>query len=334
MATPRPTRVVLALLSPLLVLPLLGVGAAMAAPERIRDARQELEELNERVSIAVEDYDEARLDLANASRKSAGVQGRAARTAAKLKAAQGQLGGLMASAYMYGGGDEFVQLMTTASPQNFLDKATSLDQIARGREEQIRELKVLRRQLKADQDVAASVLAAERAIAQRLQRTKADIERQVRRQEALLNQLEGAEARRIRLANTARASRTTQRVPLFDGPPSARAGEAIDAAMSQLGKPYRWGAAGPNSYDCSGLMMWAWAHAGVSLPHSSRAQYNAGRHVSRSQLKPGDLVFFGSPIHHVGMYIGGGNMVAAPHSGDVVKVSSINRSNYTGAVRL
>jgi cell wall-associated NlpC family hydrolase len=117
----------------------------------------------------------------------------------------------------------------------------------------------------------------------------------------------------------------------YNGPASGRASAALKFAYAQLGKPYQWGAAGPNSYDCSGLTMASWAHAGVSLPHSSSAQYGSGPHVT--SLQPGDLVFFGSPIHHVGMYVGNGNYIHAPHTGDVVSIDPLNRSDYVGAVR-
>jgi cell wall-associated NlpC family hydrolase len=115
--------------------------------------------------------------------------------------------------------------------------------------------------------------------------------------------------------------------------PSGGAAAAVQAALSQVGKPYQWGAAGPNAYDCSGLTMWAWAHGGVSLPHSSSMQYGATARVSRSNLQPGDLMFFGSPIHHVAMYVGGGRMVEAPYSGLSVRVTSAFRSDYVGAGR-
>jgi peptidoglycan DL-endopeptidase CwlO len=115
--------------------------------------------------------------------------------------------------------------------------------------------------------------------------------------------------------------------------PNPRAQTAVEAALSQVGKPYQWGAAGPNSYDCSGLTMWAWGQAGVSLPHNSGAQYAATPRVDSSDLAPGDLVFFGSPIHHVAMYIGNGQMVEAPYSGQQVRVVSASRSDYVGAGR-
>jgi peptidoglycan DL-endopeptidase CwlO len=112
-------------------------------------------------------------------------------------------------------------------------------------------------------------------------------------------------------------------------PPSSRAGVAVNAAMSKRGSPYVWGAAGPNSFDCSGLVMWAWAQAGVGLPHFTGSQMSATKPIAVSQLQPGDLVFVwgpgegGGPPGHVGLYIGGGQMVHAPHAGATVTVVSI-----------
>jgi cell wall-associated NlpC family hydrolase/type II secretory pathway pseudopilin PulG len=112
-------------------------------------------------------------------------------------------------------------------------------------------------------------------------------------------------------------------------PPPTHGG-VVGVAMSQLGVPYVWGGASPGGFDCSGLVMWAYAQVGVSLPHSSYAQYNAGVPVSRDQLAPGDLVFFDG-LGHVGMYIGGGQFIHAPHTGDVVKISSLDESWYSAA---
>jgi cell wall-associated NlpC family hydrolase len=100
-----------------------------------------------------------------------------------------------------------------------------------------------------------------------------------------------------------------------------------------LGKPYRWGAFGPDTYDCSGLVMWAWAQANVSLPHNSGLQYAATPRLEESDWEPGDLLFFGNPIHHVGMYIGNGQMVEAPYTGAFVRVVSAFRPDYAGAGR-
>jgi cell wall-associated NlpC family hydrolase len=118
-------------------------------------------------------------------------------------------------------------------------------------------------------------------------------------------------------------------------PASGAAATVVAAAMAQRGKPYVWAAAGPGSFDCSGLTQYAFRAAGITLPHSSRMQFQMGTAVSRSQLQPGDLVFFYSPVTHVGVYIGNGQMVHAPTSGDVVKVADIDvMGSYAGARRI
>jgi cell wall-associated NlpC family hydrolase len=115
---------------------------------------------------------------------------------------------------------------------------------------------------------------------------------------------------------------------------SGAAATAIHYAMAQVGKAYVYGAAGPNAFDCSGLMMMAWAQAGIGLPHSSSAQYGMGRHVASSDLQPGDLVFYYSPISHVAMYIGNGLIVEAANPGAGIRVSPVFSMPYAGATRL
>ncbi len=104
--------------------------------------------------------------------------------------------------------------------------------------------------------------------------------------------------------------------------------------MTRRGDEYVWGAAGPSTFDCSGLVMWAYAQVGISLPHYTVSQYNMGEHISRSQLEPGDLVFFFSDIGHVGIYLGGGLMVDAPSTGQVVQVQPVMWNVFVGAVRI
>ena len=122
----------------------------------------------------------------------------------------------------------------------------------------------------------------------------------------------------------------------YSNPPSggSTGSRAVSWAMQALGRPYVWAASGPGSFDCSGLTMWAYGHAGVSLSHSAAAQIGEGARVSQSSLQPGDLVFFGSPIHHVGMYVGGGDFIEAPHSGANVRIATLSgRGDYAGACR-
>jgi len=110
-------------------------------------------------------------------------------------------------------------------------------------------------------------------------------------------------------------------------------GNVVAYAESRIGCPYRWAASGPNAFDCSGLTMWCYGRVGIHLSHSSREQINEGQRVSRKDLQPGDLVFFGSPIHHVGLYVGGGEMIEAPYTGASVRRASMDRSDYAGACR-
>ena len=113
----------------------------------------------------------------------------------------------------------------------------------------------------------------------------------------------------------------------------SKGARALAFARAQLGKPYQWASAGPNSYDCSGLTYAAWKSVGVSLPRTSRSQYGAGSPVSRSNLQPGDLVFFYSPISHVSLYAGNGQIIDAPRPGKVVRYSSLDYMPYAGARR-
>jgi cell wall-associated NlpC family hydrolase len=167
-------------------------------------------------------------------------------------------------------------------------------------------------------------------------------------------------AERIKLAAAARSTaaekgRLTRESALagrpgaaFAGPSPARVGAplspavftggsgapvAVREAYAQLGKPYEWGAAGPDSFDCSGLTLLVWAKAGIALSHSSSVQWNEGRRVSRAELVPGDLVFFHADLHHVGIYVGDGNMIDAPRTGEVVRVEGVWWSSFQGGVR-
>ena len=121
----------------------------------------------------------------------------------------------------------------------------------------------------------------------------------------------------------------------YPAAPTQASQKAVDTAMDQRGKPYEYGAAGPDSYDCSGLTQYAWHGAGVELPHSSSQQSSMGQPVNRADLKPGDLVFFYSPVSHVGIYVGNNEVVHAPTDGDVVKVSNIDDiGDYNSARRV
>jgi cell wall-associated NlpC family hydrolase len=211
------------------------------------------------------------------------------------------------------------------------------------------------KELSADQQAAAAAAAAQQAT---LNRVKGDLAALVRAKQA---ELAAEQAARVRAQLAARAAaRAAAQAAARSGgagglggrpgssagtgplPPSnpgapARGWEiALDYARAQLGKPYQWGGSGPNSFDCSGLTMMAWGAAGVSLPHLAQAQYAMTRRVPLTDLKPGDLIFFGTPtdVHHEGIYVSDGNMIDAPHTGDVVKYSTIYWDDLLAAGRV
>ncbi|HEV2890721.1 MAG TPA: NlpC/P60 family protein [Frankiaceae bacterium] len=362
-------RVVAALLSVLSVPLLQRVAGADPSPQTIA-AKKELQRLEVEISSATEDWNASRLRLGEARRVAATAQARVTQKERDVASLREGVGSLMAAAYRSGGGvDPVLRLMTSATPETFLTRAGTVDAIARNQNGRLRTLRAARRDLEQQQVLAREAVAAATAIEASMERTRVRIEGAIARQQELVTRLETADARRERLereaaerraaqlaaararareaaaaaararreAAAARASRsrvTAPRPPAYDGPASGRASVAVAEAYRQLGKPYQWGAEGPDRFDCSGLTMWVWAKAGVSLPHSSRMQFDQGRHVAQSELRPGDLVFYGSPIHHVGIYVGDGKYINAPQTGDVVKVASVYRDDYTGAVRL
>jgi cell wall-associated NlpC family hydrolase len=163
----------------------------------------------------------------------------------------------------------------------------------------------------------------------------------------LQREAEARLAAQQRAASTARAAATelaagsftasidsTPSDSLIPAAPPAQYGGVVGLAMQELGKPYVWGAGGPSSFDCSGLVMYVYAQVGVSLPHNAAAMYSYGSPVAYGDLQPGDLVFF-SGLGHMGIYIGGGQFIHAPHTGDVVKISNMSdHGGYVGARRI
>ena len=190
----------------------------------------------------------------------------------------------------------------------------------------------LRERLAGHEAAIARLLAEREAM---LATARAEVRAQVRAEQARQEA-----ARRAMVAAASARARALGFATLADVPaPNGTAAAAVRAALGQVGKPYRWGATGPGSFDCSGLTRFAYAHAGLTLPRTSRQQWSAGKHVPTEGLRPGDLVFWAhdpadpSTIHHVGMYVGQGLMVHAPHTGALVRVDALRPSGYAGATR-
>jgi peptidoglycan DL-endopeptidase CwlO len=212
--------------------------------------------------------------------------------------------------------DAFVSQLSTMSAFNSMQAGQYSSYLTQAKALNIRQ--------GATKDQLDKVAALEKQAAE----DKATIAKNLDAAKGLLGKMQAAARARM-----LEASRSSTRVSSADIPVSGRAAAAVHYAMAQVGKPYVYGAAGPNAYDCSGLTMASWGAAGVGLPHSSSAQYGSGTHISASQLQPGDLVFYYHPISHVGMYIGNGMIVNAENPSAGIRVTGLYSMPYVGAVR-
>jgi cell wall-associated NlpC family hydrolase len=367
----RPLRQLVVVL--VLVAVALGGAPAGAAPGQTPAARiarlraqaarvhAAIDRMHARIEVLVEEYNEVREALAATRAEQARTHERVVDARRRLRAARRQLGRRLWTIYTGGapstlgqllGADSVHQALVTTKYQEQVvgaDRA-ALDRVERLRREvealaaelaaQAERQRRLQARLAAQRRRIESRLAAQRRYARRLSReVRRAVAEERRRQEALRRRALLHRLAAERAARAAAAAGGWRGGFGRAGSPSGAAARAVAFARSQLGKPYVWGAAGPSAYDCSGLIMAAYRSAGVWLPRVSRAQWHAGPRVGLAELAPGDLVFFaydaGNPstIHHVGMYLGGGAMVEAPYSGASVRVASIGRGDYAGAVR-
>jgi cell wall-associated NlpC family hydrolase len=284
-----------------------------------------------KLEVVSEQLNEARVVLERQQAAAAAADQAAADAQARLDALDGQIRQLARSAYT---GDTMSQLdlmLTSDSAEEFMSQLGTLDAIAGHTNDLVSEIAV------ASEGAASAQQAAGQAEAD-AQKTVDDIAAQQHDLEADIakyrSQYDALTAPQREQVDTAHAGAALA-VPTGVLAPSGAAQAAVDAALAQVGDPYVWGASGPNAFDCSGLTQYAYSVGGLSLPHSSSSQARMGTPVSRSELQPGDLVFFYSPVSHVGMYIGNGQMVHASTSGEPVKISSVDSmGNYNSARRL
>ncbi|MER6102484.1 C40 family peptidase [Streptomyces sp. NPDC001832] len=299
------------------------------APARIR---AEADRLYKDAEVATEQYNGTKEKAAAAADALDTLRDEAARRTERLNASRNALGSLAAAQYRTGGLDPAVQLALSSDPDQYLERASYVDRIGdrqaaevRGVERQVARIAQLRSQAEGKLTELASRQAE-------LKKHKATIRTKLADAQRLLATLSPAERAAYESSDAARTADRAGRGPVQA--PNARAAEAVAFAYGALGKPYVWGATGPSSFDCSGLTQAAWRSAGVSLPRTTYTQINAGRHISRSELAPGDLVFFYSGISHVGLYIGHGRMIHAPRPGAPVRIAPIDHMPFAGATRV
>jgi peptidoglycan DL-endopeptidase CwlO len=308
------------------VLPVGVAGATTASPvsgtPSLNAIMAKANALSQQIDSLSQQYDSLRIQLQQAQAEAKIAKEDAARDQRALTQDQVYIGAIAVEGYMTGGMNPSMQLLETSSPQNLLNRASIMTQL-----EQENGTKV---SLVAAANTAA--LRAEAAAAQQQRRAKT------------LSATMAAKVREIQTREDFFNSQAFQQAAAIfaqtghypDIHPQGRSigVQALKFALTKLGDPYVWGAAGPSSFDCSGLVMWAYAQVGISLMHFTGDQWNEGEHISRSELQPGDLVFFFADLGHVGMYIGNGLMVDAPTFGQPVQVQPVFWSAYAGAVRI
>jgi cell wall-associated NlpC family hydrolase len=317
---------------------------APPAPTTSAQALTQLRAFNEQFEKVTEQYNDARVLLKKRTAESKAANAKAKAAAVAVAGYRDRIRKLVKSETRSDPFGAYGAMLTSESPGEFAAQASLIDVVAARRSSVLTEASRASTAAKAASAKATAATAAATKLTRELEVKRSDLQKRAARSKALFDRLSASERQAFLNSDPhepePRASRSEPRTaapvdpPPADVPASGRAGVAVAAAKAQLGKPYVWAADGPSSYDCSGLTMYAWAQAGVSLPHSSRMQISSGTQVSRSQLQPGDLVFYGSPIHHVAMYVGGGQIIHAPQAGDVVKYASLDMGlSYAGATR-
>lgn len=290
-------------------------ASAAPASTDIAAAQARADRLNQQADAVDQRHDDADATLRKARTRLKALTVSIARQHRVVERLQAEVASIAVDEYDSGAGTSVTPPPMTEDSEALLAGVTVVSADTQGRTERI-----------ADTSVAMHTLAQRRATVGRTVQVLAARERLLERRAAVAESAS-------RSADTRVASLQAQQAEAERKAQEKRVGPAVTFAMAQVGKAYVFGAAGPSAFDCSGLTMAAWAQAGVSLPHNSGAQYASGQHVSESELRPGDLVFYYSPISHVGMYIGNGQIVNALNPGAGIKVSGLHDMPYVGAVR-
>ena len=331
----RRSRAVLAVGAALLAVAtgVLAPSPAGAAPGTAAEAGQLVRKAAQELTLVDEQLHEAELIVAE-QRTAAEAAAKQAATAHEAMAVyEPQLRAIAQSAHTGRTQSRMAAFLTSQSATELVQQITTLDLIAARTNAVVSDAAKAQRAAREAQAAADEATALAEAGAQQLRDQKAEVEKRQAAYQSDFARLSAAEQERV---TTAVAGRSLNAPSVDELPvaPGSAAAVAIAAALAQVGDSYASGGTGPNAFDCSGLTSYAYSTAGVSLPHSSRAQSTLGRQVSRNELQPGDLVFYYSPISHVALYIGNGMIVHARTYGKPVAVTSVDQSGYRFGVRL
>jgi cell wall-associated NlpC family hydrolase len=317
----------------------ISAQAANAAPSEKPskdEVKAKVDKLYEQAEQATEKYNGAKEKQQKLQKEISTVQDNVARGQEELNELRDGLGSMASAQYRSGGIDPSLQLFLSADPDDFLDKASTLDQLSGQQVEALEDIQDKQRELAQQRAEATEKLKDLAATREELGKKKEEVQGKLAEAQKLLNSLTAAEKAAL-AAEQERANRSSEeRVDLGNtAPASGRAMAAFQAAQTKIGSPYVYGASGPSSFDCSGLTSWAFAQAGVGIPRTSQAQANYGTRIySQSDLKVGDLVIFYGDLHHVGFYAGNGQVLHAPRTGAVVRYESIGNMPFQFGVRI
>ena len=312
--------------------------SADAAPNLI-EVQGRVRDLQEQATTAAEGAQEAKVTLAKLNKTLVTVQQEASQQGASVTAMNKLIGAIAADQYKSGPLSKSLELLFSSDPSLYLSTAGSLEAVTRKKSADLKKFSVATQRLNATSLTVADKLSLVKAAEAKFRKQLAIANSKLDEAEALLAKLTAAERERLAKLNDDEENADQER-SLADagkyGSVSGRGGTAIKYALAQIGDRYIFGADGLTTWDCSGLTMRAFGAAGVSLPHSSRAQYRYGKAISRKELQPGDLVFFGKPISHVAIYLGGNRMLHAPRKGSRVKIAEfdLGKKPSIGARRL
>lgn len=297
-----------------------------------------IDELNHTIERYAEQANGAQVELNALDQQVQAAQAKVDAAKAQQAQHQGELRAYAIDAYVHGTDDQAAALDAANSDLAEMGQRQGYLAAAAGNRQQlIDQLRATEEDVQIQIGQLNDAQAKAQAKANDLNSRKSEAASAASEQKKLLEQTQGELATLVKAAQAKKAAdeaaAAAARVRTSSAPssggnfgpapsPNGGAGAAIAEARRQLGKPYEWGAAGPDSFDCSGLTMWAWRAGGVSLPHYTGSQYQATTHVPLSAIQPGDLIFYNG-MEHVALYVGGGTIIHAPHSGDVVKYDSL-----------
>ncbi len=310
-----------------------GASAAPAKPSK-DEVKTQVDALYEEAEQATEKFNGAKERQEKLEKEIGQIQDQVARGQSELNDLRSALGSMASAQYRTGGIDPALALLLSEDPDGYLDKASSLEHLSGKQVESVQRIQAKQRTLAQQRQEAAGKLTDLDATRKELAEKKKVSTDKLAEARALLNTLTAQERAALKDDET-RASRADgQRADLGNVSGSGRAGAALAAAKTKVGSAYISGEEGPSAFDCSGLTQWAYKQAGVSITRTTYTQANDGTRISKSQLQPGDLVFFYGDLHHVGLYAGNNMTLHASNPRGGVKYESLDNMPFQFGVRV